>query len=80
MARLRAGDLLYFPGQWWHEVHNRSPTSLAVTNAVAWPSKKFLEKSQEEEKEEVPRPILGKRGKHPGLKYAKFVVAMAKEK
>jgi oxalate decarboxylase/phosphoglucose isomerase-like protein (cupin superfamily) len=34
---LAPGDLLYFPGHWFHEVHNLTPSSVAVTNAVKWP-------------------------------------------
>jgi hypothetical protein len=29
-----AGDLLYFPSHWYHEVHNLTPDSLGITNAV----------------------------------------------
>lgn len=37
MVVLTAGDLLVFPGDWLHEVHNKTPDSLAVTNAVPFP-------------------------------------------
>lgn len=37
MAEIEAGDLLVFPGQWFHEVHNLSPSSFAITNAGVWP-------------------------------------------
>ena len=47
VADLEPGDLLYFPSFWLHEVHNLTPDSKAITNAVPWPSEN---KSLEEEK------------------------------
>ena len=35
---LNEGDLLVFPGFWYHEVHNLTPDTIAVTNGLAWPS------------------------------------------
>ena len=49
VADLEPGDLLYFPSFWLHEVHNLTPDSKAITNAVLWPSEN---KNQEEEKSE----------------------------
>jgi hypothetical protein len=40
MAQIEAGDLLVFPGHWFHEVHNLSPNSFAITNAGVWPKAK----------------------------------------
>jgi oxalate decarboxylase/phosphoglucose isomerase-like protein (cupin superfamily) len=37
VANLGPGDLLYFPGQYYHEVHNLTPSSLALTNSAIWP-------------------------------------------
>ena len=37
VADLEEGDLLYFPTSWLHEVHNLTPDSKAITNAVPWP-------------------------------------------
>ena len=45
---LGPGDLLYFPGQCFHEVHNLTSDSKAITNAVPWPKES---KNKEEEKE-----------------------------
>jgi oxalate decarboxylase/phosphoglucose isomerase-like protein (cupin superfamily) len=47
VADVGVGDLLVFPGHWFHEVHNITPKTLAITNAVAWPKE-----NQEEKKEE----------------------------
>jgi len=33
---LEPGDLLYFPSFWLHEVHNITPDSKSITNAVPW--------------------------------------------
>ena len=43
--------MLYFPGSWAHEVHNLTPDSKAITNAVPWPKKSIKQKSKEEEKD-----------------------------
>jgi hypothetical protein len=37
VADLAAGDLICFPGQFYHEVHNLTPSSTAITNASVWP-------------------------------------------
>jgi hypothetical protein len=37
VAEIGAGDLLYFPGHWFHEVHNLTTNSKAVTNGAKWP-------------------------------------------
>jgi hypothetical protein len=37
VAELDASDLLYFPGQYYHEVHNLTPNSTAITNSTIWP-------------------------------------------
>ena len=39
VADLEEGDLLCFPSFWLHEVHNLTPDSKALTNAVPWPKK-----------------------------------------
>jgi hypothetical protein len=39
VAEIEAGDLLYFPGQFHHEVHNLTPDSMAITSGVKWPGK-----------------------------------------
>jgi oxalate decarboxylase/phosphoglucose isomerase-like protein (cupin superfamily) len=51
---IEAGDLIYFPSAWYHEVHNLSPGSVAITNAVPWPEKKKPKKKD-------PKNMLGKR-------------------
>ena len=43
--------MLYFPGSWAHEVHNLTPDSKAITNAVPWPKEKEI---LEEEKDCLP--------------------------
>lgn len=58
MVELREGDLLVFPGNWLHEVHNTQPTSLAVTNAVPVP---MPEKAKPEPKPKERVSHLGKR-------------------
>ena len=61
VADLEAGELLYFPSHWYHEVHNLTPDSTAITNAVPWPKK---DKNKEEDKnneEEKNQKLLGKR-------------------
>lgn len=51
---LEEGDLLYFPGSWYHEVHNLTVHSKTITNAVPWPEEKKTkgENLGEEEKKE----------------------------
>ena len=51
---IEAGDLLYFPCCWYHEVHNLTPGTVGLANAVAWPEKKKAQKKD-------PKNMLGKR-------------------
>ena len=37
IAEFNEGDLLYFPPDWFHEVHNLTPCTKAITNAVLNP-------------------------------------------
>jgi hypothetical protein len=37
VVELVADDVLYFPSHWYHEVHNLTPDSLAITGAVLNP-------------------------------------------
>jgi len=39
-ATIYEGDLLYFPGQWHHEVHGLASNACGLTNAVKWPIQK----------------------------------------
>ena len=55
VADLEEGDLLCFPSFWLHEVHNLTPDSKALTNAVPWPKKESQDKGKEEEKREPKR-------------------------
>ena len=48
IAELEAGDFLYFPSHWYHEVHNLSSQSKAITNSVQWPQ---TQQDQEEIKD-----------------------------
>jgi len=47
VAELEAGDLLCFPGQFYHEVHNLTPSSTAITNASIWPEDEKNGKNEE---------------------------------
>lgn len=51
---IEAADLLCFPTDWYHEVHNLSPGSVAITNAVPMPEKEKVKKKD-------PKNLLGKR-------------------
>lgn len=59
VVELLPGDLLCFPGNWLHEVHNKTPDSLAVTNAVPMPKAPSTEGDMV--KRPIPSKMLGKR-------------------
>jgi hypothetical protein len=75
VLEIEAGDLLYFPGGWYHEVHNISPGTVGITNAVAWPGK-------EKSKKKDPKNLLGKRtlGENPNLAAFQLISERAKVK
>ena len=50
---IEAGDLLYFPCGWYHEVHNLTPGTVGLANAVSWPVVKKVSKKN--------KNLLGKR-------------------
>lgn len=49
VADLQEGDILYFPTAWLHEVHNLTPDSKILTNAVPWINKS-KQKNEEEKR------------------------------
>ena len=70
-VELLPGDLLCFPGNWLHEVHNMEPDSMAVTNAVSFP--------KEAKKEELQQNV-GRKRKPMDPRYLELVVARASKK
>lgn len=56
VADLEAGDLLYFPSHWYHEVHNLTSDTKAVTNSIPWPADKKERELQAEEEHEKQKP------------------------
>ena len=57
ILEIEAGDLLYFPSAWYHEVHNLTAESVAITNAVPWPEQKKADTKSKKD----PKNMLGKR-------------------
>jgi hypothetical protein len=75
VLEIEAGDLLYFPCGWYHEVHNLTPGTVGLANAVSWPEKKKANKKN-------PTNILGKRtlGENPNLAAFQLISARASKK
>ena len=73
VLEIEAGDLLYFPGGWYHEVHNISPGSVAITNAMPWPEEKKSKKKD-------PKNVLGKRNLGENLAAFHLISARADKK